>query len=192
VADADAVRKYFRELPTITTARLILRPVRPSDVDDIWTYTSDPEVSAFTTWEPHRSREATAAYVAHVCERYERGEPTNWGLELRETGRLVGMAGFAEIAVEHERGGIGFVLNRSYWRRGLMTEAVAEVLRIGFDVLALEKIEAGCIAENEGSKAVLLKTGMHLEGRRVRHWRKRGAWNDILTFGITRSDPRPK
>jgi ribosomal-protein-alanine N-acetyltransferase len=48
------------------TARLVLRPITPSDSGPIFDgYAQDAEVARFLTWRPHRSRGETDAYVAH-------------------------------------------------------------------------------------------------------------------------------
>lgn len=49
-----------------TTARLLLRPIQPTDARAIFdTYAKDPHVTRFLTWRAHRNLRETEAYVAH-------------------------------------------------------------------------------------------------------------------------------
>ena len=83
---------------------------------------------------------------------------------------------------------LGYDLARPYWRRGLMSEAVAAVLRLGFEQTALHRVEAAVMAGNAASAAVLSRAGFHrggvLRGRAL----KRGEFRDVQIFGITRAD----
>ena len=50
-------RQFFTDLPTIRTARLILRKVTLDDARDIFAYASNPQMTRFTTWDVHQSIE---------------------------------------------------------------------------------------------------------------------------------------
>ena len=56
MARIAAVATTGKSLVRIETERLILRPLRMSDVDDLYEYQSDPEIVRYIPW-PERSRE---------------------------------------------------------------------------------------------------------------------------------------
>jgi ribosomal-protein-alanine N-acetyltransferase len=85
--DVMKVREFYRNLPRLETARLILRTVTMGDVEDIFVYSSDEEVTRFLRWGPHRTREETERYVREVLREYKEGADGPWGVECRETGR---------------------------------------------------------------------------------------------------------
>lgn len=62
----------FDDLPTLETKRLTLRKIRLDDVDDIFQYCSDDEVSKYTVWPTHNTKEDTTTYVQTVLDKYER------------------------------------------------------------------------------------------------------------------------
>ena len=53
--------EVFGRLPTMLTQRLILRPVRMSDAQDLYEYSRDPEVARHVLWDAHRSIHQTRA-----------------------------------------------------------------------------------------------------------------------------------
>ena len=179
---------YFKNLPVLELSRLVLRPVRENDLQDIWEYVNDPKISRYTAWSCHQEIETTKSYLNKVLKNYSDGNTENWGLELKSTGKFIGMAGFAEISDEHNRGEIGYVLSRNYWNQGLISEAIHQIVREGFCVLNLEKILGRCISENFSSKRVLEKSGFLKEGHFRRHYMKDGILRDIEVFGILRQD----
>lgn len=169
----------FRELPEIETERLLLRKATIDDVPDLLVSTSDPEVARYTTWEPYDSAEEARRFLESVISNYERGEPANWGPELKENGRFIGMCGFMAGSWEPEyaRASLGYAIGREYWGRALVTEAARAAIEFGFEHLALNRIEARCVAENAASERVMQKAGMSYEGtlrdyvfRKSRYW----------------------
>ena len=85
---------YFSSLPVLQTERLILRPLRRKDAADIFSYASDPEVTRYVLWDPHRSVSETRSYIRYILALYRRGLPSSWGVVHRETGRVIGTIGF--------------------------------------------------------------------------------------------------
>ena len=105
------------------TARLVLRPVAPVDAKPIFdSYAQDPEVTRFLTWRPHVRIEETQAYVA-LCL----AAPSSRTYALVEQGseKLIGALDLRQSS--SWRLGYGYVLARSSWGHGLMTEALTTV-----------------------------------------------------------------
>ena len=68
---------YFSSLPVLQTERLILRPLRRKDTSDIFSYASDPEVTRYVLWDPHRSVSETRGYIRYILALYRRGLPSS-------------------------------------------------------------------------------------------------------------------
>jgi RimJ/RimL family protein N-acetyltransferase len=106
-----------------------------------------------------------------LVERFERHfDEHGFGLmaaELRESGEFVGFVGLSVPgfdaafmpAVE-----IGWRLAAEYWGRGLATEAAREVLRYGFEEVALENLVSFTVPGNVRSRRVMEKIGLGLVG----------------------------
>ncbi|MDM4719610.1 GNAT family protein [Micromonospora sp. WMMA1363] len=68
--------------------------------------------------------------------------------------------------------------------RGLATEAVRELLHLGFGQFALHRIVGRCVARNNASAALLRRLGMRQEARFVDSLFLKGKWEEELAFAI--------
>ena len=168
----------------LETARLTLRPFRASDVDDVFRYASDGEVSRFVLWDRHETRDDTQRFLDWVLGQYARGDLPSWGIVQKASGHVVGSIGYGWHEASHARAEVGYVLARDCWGKGLMTEAVRAVLGHAFGTLKLHKVVAHCHVQNASSRRVLEKAGMRHEGRLYEHLYVKGTYWDIDLMGI--------
>jgi ribosomal-protein-alanine N-acetyltransferase len=181
-------KDVFSHLPTLETDRLLLRMMGPGDVEDVFAYASDPEVARFVTWDHHASLEDSARYVEYMMGRHERGEVSEWGMDLREDGRLIGTCGFLGWSPPHARAEVAFALSRRYWNRGLMTEAVGRVVAFGFDRMGLNRVEARCLVDNVAARRVLEKAGMRREGTLREFVFFKGGFHDLHMYSLLKGE----
>ena len=180
----------FSHMPTLQTERLVLRPLRASDATDMFAYAKDPAVTEFLLWSPHPDPTHTRAYLEYITGRYRIGTCHDWAVVCREDGRMIGTCGFARVDCPHNVGEVGYVINPAYRGHGLAAEAVTRVLRFGFDVMGLHRIEARYIVGNNASRRVMEKTGMTFEGVRRESMLVKGRYRDIGTCAILVQDFR--
>ncbi len=164
MANTLTLSDALHDLPQLLTERLLLRRIRTDDAEDIFTYASDPAVTATLTWETHLSIDDSIAFIQQVIDGYERDEQATWGIEHSASRRLIGTIGYNSIHAGGYVGEVGYALARQYWRLGLMTEALRAVLDFGFQHMGLRRIEATCRIDNTGSYRVMEKAGMQLDG----------------------------
>lgn len=79
---------------------------------------------------------------------------------------------------------IGYSLSQKHNGKGYATEAVRQLVRYGFDVLGLHRIEAGVMPKNGGSIRVLEKAGFEKEGISRKSVKINGEWEDHLILAI--------
>ena len=72
--------------------------------------------------------------------------------------------GFTSFNCTSDSAEVGYVINPEYWGRGIATEALSRVIRFGFEVLGLHRIEARFIEGNDQSRRVMERVGMTYEG----------------------------
>ncbi len=77
---------------------------------------------------------------------------------------------------------LGYWLGEKYWRRGIMTEAVAAMTAYGFSHFGLARIWAGVFEWNSASIRVLEKAGYHYEARLRNNLIKNGITGDELIY----------
>ena len=105
----------------LETERLLLRHIRRDDAQRIYDcWASDPEVTRYLTWQPHASVAVTEAIVARWLADYDKPDTYRYGIELRETGEMIGMIDV--VGYHHGNPVIGYCSGRAYWGNGYMTE----------------------------------------------------------------------
>ena len=143
----------------LRTARLLLRPWRPDDLEDFYTYARVDGVGQMAGWLPHKDREETQKILDLFISQHK-----TFALEYQ--GRVVGSLGiecydeenYPELAGPRGRE-IGYVLAKDCWGQGLMPEAVKAVIRYLFEVEKLDFLIAGHFDRNTRSARVIEKCG---------------------------------
>lgn len=175
---------------TLHTQRLRIRELTLDDADAVFAYASDSEVHRFMTWPRPESPEDTHDFL-RKCVRDAHTHPrSSYELAIVDaaTNQLIGAIGIHEVNAEHKRGEIGYILHRDQWGKGLMTEALGEVLKFGFTTLELQRLDAYHVVANAASGAVMKKAGMQCEGRVRSYLNIRGEQHDCMRYAITASD----
>jgi ribosomal-protein-alanine N-acetyltransferase len=178
----------FGNLPDLRTQRLKLRRMTLDDDADLFAYAVDPEVTRYTSWQPHQSIDESRALLERVIARYERAEVTNWGVEHLADKRFIGTAGYMRWDVDDRCAEVGYAISRAYWGQGFMTEALQAIITFGFEQMQLNRIEARCAAGNVGSYRVMEKAGMVYEGTLRERYLVDGAFFDIKLYSILRRE----
>ena len=175
---------------TIETKRLILRPVRMSDAEDMfYGWASDNEVTKYMTWKSHPDIETTKNYIADLLKRLENKECYDWIIEYKETQKAIGSIGVVSFNDNFERAEAGYCLSKKYWNKGIMTEALTAVIKYLFDEAGFNRIEAFYIAGNEASGRVMKKCNMKFEGtEKQKRKDNNGNFCDASVYAILKKD----
>jgi RimJ/RimL family protein N-acetyltransferase len=149
------------------TERLVLRPIEPGDAGAIFAgYAQDPDVLRYLSFRPHASIADTAAYIAR-CRANPTAAARTFVLIERNGGGLIGAFDLRQRDIH--RLDCGYVLAKSWWGRGLMTEALSAVASWAMAQDAIWRLGAVCDTDNPASARVMEKAGMHREGI-LRRW----------------------
>lgn len=148
----------------LQTERLLLRKIRREDAQRIFDcWACDPEVTRYLTWQPHDSIAVTNAVMDHWLAEYEQPDCYRYGIELSETGELIGMIDVVRIVDGKPE--IGYCSGRAYWGNGYMTEALkalcAALFEAGYSMIRIEAVR-----ENIGSNRVIQKAGFRFANSR--------------------------
>jgi len=172
----------------IETPRLLLRAFQPSDVDDIFEYASDLEVTKHVRFVTHKSTDDTRAFLKLMEENRRAGSSVVWAVTLRSNGKVIGSVGFVCWTPAHRRAELGYALNRHYWNQGYASEAVAALVAHGFSALDLNRIEAFVSPAHRPSQRVLEKCNFQPEGLLRQHEFIKGRWHDSRVYSILRQE----
>ena len=182
----------FVYMPELNTPRLRLRKLTMQDAMDIYRYSRDTEVARHVLWEAHRSIGDSRSYLRYMLRRYRNHEPASWGIEWKETGRIIGTIGFMWIQGDNSAAEVGYSLSRDFWNRGIMTEALKAVIAHGFGSMNLNRIEAQHETTNPASGAVMRKCDMQKEGTLRQRLYNKGRYVDVELYAILRKDYKKK
>ncbi len=182
------IEDVFKKLPVLETKRLKLRPLCSRDSSEIFEYASEPEVAKYVTWEHHRTIADSIHFLRLVMQQYNEGLPSPWGLVYKENNILIGTGGYHQWLPAHRKAEFGYALSADYWNKGLMTEAVREILKFGFNVMHLHRAEAKCYPDNIASERVLQKCGMKFEGIIRESFFVKGEFRDLKLYSLLHSE----
>ncbi|MCM1333269.1 MAG: GNAT family N-acetyltransferase [Bacteroides sp.] len=144
----------------IETERLILRPWREDDADDLFRYASDERVSKMALWQCHTSVEMSREVITQFFMPYK----DTFAMTLREIGEVIGCIGLVPMGEEHypasenERE-VGYWIGYPHWNKGLTTEALKSFMQYCGNKTELHSILLTTDSRNKGSQRVAEKCG---------------------------------
>ena len=148
-------------IPSLRTARLLLRPWRDDDLAAFATLSGDPEVMAFLP--PLSEPGACEAWAARLLAHWRLHGFGRWVVEIPAEARFAGVVGLANIPYEvHFTPAVevAWRLAPPYWGRGFATEAARAAVDYGFGSLGLDQIVAVTVPANRRSRRVMERLGM--------------------------------
>lgn len=175
-------------MPSIETNRLFLRPMEEGDVCDMYEYYKDASVTKFLTFPPHTDVNQTLSTLHTHFLSYERqGVPQAWVIVWKEEEKVIGNLNIH--SVEDDIGQIGYVLHSTYWNKGIMKEALQELVRVAFGRIKLRRLEAYYAIEHEVSGKLLASCGFRREGVLRQYARlSDGRYHDMVMMSILKDD----
>lgn len=173
----------------LETERLILRRFIESDAELMYcNWASDPEVSKYLTWPTHASVDVSKSLVNDWITRYENPNYYNWVIELKAVGEVVGNISVVEIKDKVDAAIIGYCMGQAWWGRGIMPEALTEVMRYLFDEVGMNRVAACHDFNNPKSGRVMQKAGMRYEGILRGAGRNNQGIIDEVWYGLLKAD----
>jgi RimJ/RimL family protein N-acetyltransferase len=175
------------DLPTLRTARLVLRPFVLADAPVVQRLAGDENVASTTLNIPH-------PYEDGMAERWIEKQAPEWearkSLALAVTTGDDGLVGAVSLALTpaHRRAELGYWIGVPFWNRGYATEASSALIAYGFEELGLNRVLARHITRNPASGRVMRKLGMRPEGVMREHIMKWDEPEDIAIYAILRSE----
>lgn len=143
----------------LKTERLVLRLFKEEDVDDLYEYAQDVDVAEMASYPPHNSKEKSL----EVIKWFNEGKNT---FAIEYNGKVIGSIGIKKYPehvfpeFKNKKGAdIGYDLAKDYWGKGIMPEAIKEVIRYLFQEVGLDFLIAARFIENKQSQRVQEKCG---------------------------------
>lgn len=145
-----------RGTQVIKTERLVLRPIRESDYNDVFEFASKEEVAKYVSWNTHKSKENSKALCKMWASQYENSERYLWAITMG--GKMIG--NIEVVKIVNDCAYLGWQVDSALWNKGIMTEAASAVRDFLFNEVGFSALYATYITENIGSGRVMQKIGM--------------------------------
>ncbi|MEU9196389.1 GNAT family N-acetyltransferase [Streptomyces hundungensis] len=168
---------------TLTTERLLLRPVGPEDADAAHAACQDPAIQRWTTVpSPYLREHAESFTCAQAPDAWRDDSGYTFAVLTADGTALVAMLGVTRRGPGLAE--LGFWTAKEHRGRGYMVEAATRAARWAFEAAAVDRLEWRAEVGNEASRAVALKVGFAMEGTlrsaTVHQGVRRDAWVGAL------------
>ncbi len=180
-----------KELGTVSleSGRLVLRRLVPEDAQNMFNnWASDPKVTKYLTWPAYSDVDGVKKYLNILLRDYDDNETYNWGIEIKETGQVVGTIGVVSRNKNAGSFHVGYCLGCEWWGRGIMTEALTAVIKFLFDEMGALRVESRHDTNNPNSGKVMSNCGMTKEGVLRGSDKSNNGIGDMAWYGILRDE----
>lgn len=144
----------------ITTARLTLRPADMTMLESTHAYAGDLENTCLMMFLPYASLDETAQMLREAEEEWRKERPARYEFAIfLQDAHIGGVTLY--MMEDRSEAELGWVLNKTHWRRGYITEAVPAVMEFARG-LGIKRLFACCDSENVASYKTMEKLGMRL------------------------------
>ncbi|MEL6837479.1 MAG: GNAT family protein [Bacteroidota bacterium] len=176
----------------IETERLVIRCYQPKDAE-LLKRSIDESLEHLLPWmtwaknEPE-SIEAKRERIRKFRGEFDLGLDYTFGIFSRDEQQLIGSTGLHTRIGKNARE-IGYWINANYVQQGYATETVSALIKIGFEIEELDRIEIRIIPDNLASQKIPKKLGFLYEGTlKNRMADTEGQARDMMIWTMFRSD----
>lgn len=168
---------------------VVLRPPRASDYAE-WRDLRARSKDFLQPWEPtwpidDLSRAAFRRRLAAYARDREAGAAFPFFIFRAADGALTGGITLSNVRRGvAQMGSVGYWCGKPYARQGLTLAAVQALAQFSFRSLALHRLEAACLPENQPSRRLLNRAGFSEEGYAKAYLKINGVWRDHVLFGL--------
>lgn len=160
----NKVKQVFQ---TLETNRLQLRKPIEEDAPQIFYLRSNDTVNQYILRAKQKDLKEALSFINDRNKDIESGKVYYWAITLKGSQELIGSICLWNFSEDKSVSEIGYDLHPDYFQKGIMTEAIHEVIKFGFNMLQLKSIEAFTHKENSSSIKLLEKNGFIYDPSRV-------------------------
>jgi [ribosomal protein S5]-alanine N-acetyltransferase len=168
----------------VESSRLIMRPVEEGDLQALLAVNGDDEATRFLPYASWRSLADGRAWFERMSILGARGESIQYVLTDRGSALAIGTCLLFRYEESAARAELGYVLGRNHWGRGIMREALIELISCAFGPYGLRRLEAEVDPLNLASSLLLEGLGFTREGLLRKRWIDKGVAHDTIIYGL--------
>ncbi len=151
------LKDYIENKPTITSEKLVIRPLKDKDIEDLREWT--PDKSIYKYWGKNPGK--TDLKPELLLEKKEKPSKSfHLYIEYKEDSKIIGDI-YIYLIEKDKKAKVAIRLNKSYHNKGIGTEAVSTMVNWCFENTELETIWTDVNKENIASIRLLEKSGFN-------------------------------
>ncbi len=171
----------------LETPRLLLKEINPENFNLIFKQLDDKKIietlSLKTNEELEREREKFLGGAARWDISFK-----NWLIIDKESKKIIGRCGFHTWFTKHFKSEMGYMLTEeTFKRKGLMTEALREIVKYGLEEMELHRIFACISPDNVASLKIIEKLNFSYEGHLKEDYFYGNNFDDSLIYCLLKT-----
>jgi RimJ/RimL family protein N-acetyltransferase len=166
-----------------------LRPWTLADLESLVQHANNPQIAKFMTdGFPHPyTRENGEAFIAFATK----DEPIHI-FAIDVNGEAVGGIGIhPQHDIQRKNAELGYWLGEPFWGKGIMSEAIQQIVAFAFNTYDIDRIFARPFGSNLASQRILEKNHFQLEARFEKTFFKNNQFEDELIYALRRNHWQP-
>lgn len=175
---------------TLETTRLILRRYVAEDAAAMYkNWASDEDVTKYLMWQPHLTQKISQRVIEDWVNQYTNKNYYHWAIILKDKGNdPIGDISVVDMKEDISMAHIGYCIGKTWWHKGITSEALKAVMDFLFDIVDVNRIESRHDPRNPNSGKVMEKCGMKYEGTlRSSDWNNQGIC-DACCYALLKSE----
>jgi len=170
---------------TLETERNILRKFTINDAENMFkNWANDNNVTKYLVWPSHQDLNVSKNVLEQWIQKYEEIDFYQWAIELKEINEPIGSISVVKQSDDIKMVHIGYCIGRKWWNKGIVSEALKELIKYFFENVRVNRIEARFDPNNPNSGKVMAKCGMKYEGHMKQADKNNQGIVDTIYYGI--------
>ncbi|BBH54583.1 GNAT family N-acetyltransferase [Fluviispira sanaruensis] len=177
--------------PYFSTKRLQLRYITEQDVDDIFYFAKNSNITRYTTFDTHRNIQDSYNFIRRSRALNIKDPLNPLAIVIQESGKekMIGTVGLFHGSMCKENTlELGYALGEDWWGKGYVVEAAQILINHAFKQTSTHRIQAVCVRENIGSFRVMEKLGMQREGILRKYAYKNDYHYDLYMYSLLKEE----
>jgi len=167
---------------SITTTRLVIKPLTVENAADMLEYRINDSICEYQSFHPKKIDDIISFITTNTVEFNCENSWFQVGVFLDS--KLIGDIGIHFIGPENRQCEIGYTISHHYQKMGYGKESVKGIISYLFHTLGKHRIIASLNPENIASIALLESIGFRKEGLFKKSILINGTWEDDLIYAL--------
>jgi ribosomal-protein-alanine N-acetyltransferase len=186
------VAKSAKAFPELSTRRLRLRRFEARDLAGLHACLGDLAAMRYWNFPVCKDEAETARWVRILGRTTSPHSYLAWAIAEKRGNRCIGLVNYHHRETHNRRIEIGYILQRTHYGKGFMTEALHAVLTHCIRKLGVHRVEAIIDPENAASIRVVERLGFRREGGPLRdYWWVGDRYRSPVIYGLIANELKP-